>query len=379
MQRTGWSLALVSTAVTLHYLFGALVITRLPSLHRRHGVGPTAVAGAIFAAMGVVGWSIANVPWQLFLSAFASGAGWVTMGAVAVNAAIAPWYVRARPMALAKAYNGASIGGVVFSPLWVLLIAQWGFTAGAFIVGLAMVAVMTLLSVAIFTKTPEQLGQRTDGDAAGVPAASLMSREPRALPGRLLWRNRRFLSLSLGMSAGLFAQIGLLAHLFSVLVPALGAQAAGLAMAFATACAIAGRLIVARLLPAGANRRAVAALAYAAQLSGSMVLLGVGEQQTTWILIGVALFGSGIGNATSLPPLIAQVEFVKEDVPRVVALIVAMAQGTYAFAPAVFGFVLSASAVGSPHLGTDTSSFFLAVVAVQVFAILSFLAGRHSA
>ena len=37
--------------------------------------------------------------------------------------------------------------------------------------------------------------------------------------------------------------------------------------------------------------------------------------------------GSAFGNATSLPPLIAQVEFVKEDVQRVVALIVGIAQG----------------------------------------------------
>jgi len=39
------------------------------------------------------------------------------------------------------------------------------------------------------------------------------------------------------------------------------------------------------------------------------------------------------------PPLIAQVEFVRGDVARVVALIVAIAQGAYAFAPAAFGLV----------------------------------------
>jgi MFS family permease len=379
VQRTGWPLTLVSTAVTLHYLFGALVVTRLPALHRRFGVGPTAVAGAAFAAVGVVGWSMADLPWQLFVSGLVSGAGWVTMGAVAVNAAIAPWYAHGRPMALAKAYNGASIGGVVFSPLWVLLIARWGFTAGACVVGLVMVAVMTLLCATVFAKTPEQLRQRPDGDAPGAPAASVTSPQARALPGRLLWRDRRFLTLALGMSAGLFAQIGLLAHLFSMLVPALGAQAAGLAMGFATACAIAGRLIVAHLLPAGANRRAVAALAYAVQLAGSIVLLAANEHQAAWILLGVALFGSGIGNATSLPPLIAQVEFVKEDVPRVVALIVALGQASYSLAPALLGFALSASASGGLHLGADTSAFFLAVAAVQVIAILSFLAGRHPA
>ncbi|MCV0439228.1 MAG: MFS transporter [Hydrogenophaga sp.] len=375
VQRTGWSLMLVSAAVTVHYLFGALVVTRLPSLHRRFGVGPTAVVGAACTAVGVVGWSLAAQPWQLFFSALLSGAGWVTMGAVAVNAAIAPWYVRARPMALARAYNGASLGGVVFSPLWVLLIAQLGFTAGAGLVGLVMVAVMALLSPTVFTRTPEQLGQRPDGEGLGASAPCPAPLQVRALPGRLLWRNRRFLSLALGMSAGLFAQIGLLAHLFSVLVPALGAQAAGWAMGFATACAIAGRMFVARLLPAGTQRRFVAALAYGVQLAGSIVLLCVDAQQVAWILLGVALFGSGIGNATSLPPLIAQAEFAREDVPRVVALVVAMAQASYAFAPAVFGFVLSAAGAGGPHLGVNTSAFLLTVAAVQVLAIVSFLAG----
>jgi hypothetical protein len=379
VQRTGWPLTLVSAAVTLHYLFGALVVTRLPSLHQRHGVGPTAVAGAVCAALGMVGWSIAALPWQLFLSALLSGAGWVAMGAVAVNAAIAPWYVRARPMALAKAYNGASIGGVVFAPLLVLLTARWGFTAGACAIGLVMVAVMVLLSATIFNRTPAQLGQGPDGEAASAVAPGLAASQPRGLPGRLLWRDARFRSLALGMAAGLFAQVGLLAHLFSVLVPVLGAQAAGLAMGFATACAIAGRMLVAHLLPAGANPRLAAALAYGVQLAGSLLLLGVDAQQTGWVLLGVALFGSGIGNAVSLPPLIAQVEFARQDVARVVALVVATGQAFYAFAPAVFGIVLSASAIGGPQLGVHTSAFFLAVAAVQVVAILSFLAGRRQA
>lgn len=84
---------------------------------------------------------MAQLPWRLFFGALMSDAGWVTMGAVTVNAAIAPGYVRARPVALAKAYNGASIGVVVFSPLWVMLIAHLGFSARACLIGLAMVAV----------------------------------------------------------------------------------------------------------------------------------------------------------------------------------------------------------------------------------------------
>ena len=374
--RTEWSLSLVSSAVTLHYLFGALVVTQLPRLHRRFGVGPTAVAGAAITSLGVLGWASAALPWQLFAAALASGGGWVTMGAVAVNAAIAPWYVRSRPWALARAYNGASIGGVIFSPLWVALIASIGFTATAGIVGMVMVLVMVFLTLAVFSKSPELLNQRPDGDAPGAAAPNVTLAHARALPGRALWHDRSFLTLAAAMGLGLFAQIGLIAHLFSLLVPAMGAQGAGWAMGFATACAIVGRLVVGRAMPAGADRRWVAATSYAVQLAGSLVLLACSAQQIAWIWLGVALFGLGIGNATSLPPLIAQVEFVKEDVARVVALIVAMAQATYAFAPAVLGAVLAASGGAHTQVGSGISGFMITVCSVQCLAIACLAWGR---
>jgi hypothetical protein len=50
-------------------------------------------------------------PWQLFFSTVLSAAGWAAMGGAAINALIAPWFVRLRPPALSWAYNAASIGG----------------------------------------------------------------------------------------------------------------------------------------------------------------------------------------------------------------------------------------------------------------------------
>jgi hypothetical protein len=88
------------------------------------------------------------------------------------------------------------------------------------------------------------------------------------------------------------------------------------------------------------------------------------------MLLGVLLIGAGIGNATSLPPLIAQVEFAKADVPRVVSLITALSQATYAFAPAVFGALRSA--------GTGNATlFFAAAIMVQLVAATCYLRGRR--
>lgn len=365
-----WSLVLVSSAVTLHFLVGAVVVANLPSLYRRFGLPSVTKAGAILLALGIVGWAVAQEPWQLLLATVLSGAGWVAMGAAAVNAIVAPWYAVRRPAALSIAYNGASIGGVVFSPLWVAAIAAFGFPIATAVIGAVMVVTIWFLADHVFTHTPQSLGQMQDGDTL-TPATGTTAPVERTLPGALLWHDRRFLTLAAAMALGLFAQIGLIAHLFSLLVPVFGGPTAGILMGLATAAAIAGRTMVGWLMPQGSDRRLFACLSHVVQIAGSLALLLAAGTDIALLMVGVLLFGAGIGNTTSLPPLIAQVEFSKADVQRVVALIVAVGQGTYAFAPAAFGWLRTLSpAEGMP--------VFVAAALVQAAAIVLFLVGRKS-
>src|SRR5580658_7011469 len=247
----GWSVALVSAAITVHFLVGAVVVANLPGLYRKFGLAPMTVAGAVSLALGVAGWALAVSPWQLFAATLFSGAGWVALGAAGINAMVSPWFNRGRPAALSTAYNGASVGGMIFSPLWVALIGWGGFPVASVSVGVVMIAVIVFLSVQVFGRTPESMGLVPDGDSA--PAAVFVAQ---SRVGRL-WRDRAFLTLALAMSLGLFAQIGLIAHLFSLLVPAMGAQGAGPAAGLAAASAIMGRTLVGWLLPAGPDRRGV--------------------------------------------------------------------------------------------------------------------------
>jgi hypothetical protein len=187
------------------------------------------------------------------------------------------------------------------------------------------------------------------------------------------------------MALGLFAQIGLTAHLFSLLVPALGAPRAGLAMATMTGMAITGRILVGWAMPLSADRRLLAAVGYAAQLAGSLVLIGAAGTNVPLLLLGVVLFGVGFGNATSLPPLVAQREFAERDMQRVVALIVGISQGIYAFAPALFGLVRefappAVAAAGAMAAGASSSGaapwVFATAALIQGLAIAAFLLGR---
>lgn len=369
----GWPVALVSMAVTVHYLFGALVVASLPALYRRFGLVAVTKAGCLLLALGVCGWALAREPWQLFAATLLSGAGWAGMGAAAVNALIAPWFATGRPAALASAYNGASVGGIVFSPLWVAAIDRVGFASASIAIGVVMIVIIFALAQFYFAKTPAALGIVIEGSA---PAAAQSAAGAHTAP-RTLRANVQFWTLAAGMALGLFAQIGLLAHLFSLLVPTLGAQAAGVAAGMATVAAIAGRTLFGWLMPVGADRRLVASASYAIQIVGSIAFLLAGGDSVPLILIGVALFGFGIGNATLLPPTIAQVEFSKEDVARVVPLIVAGSQATYAFAPAAFG-VLRELAGAAPE-SSAAPALFLCAALIQGAAIIAFLLGRRRA
>jgi uncharacterized membrane protein len=374
----GWPLAMVSTAVTVHFLVGAVVGANLPVLHRRLGVATATKAGALCLAIGVFGWAAAVAPWQLFLATLLSGAGWSAMSAAAVNAIVSPWFVRRRPAALAMAYNGGSIGGVIFAPLWVAAIGLLGFPVAAAMIGTAAALTMWILADLLLSRTPQQMGLTPDGDAQGAPAACVAPVLARPLPGSQLLGNWKFLTLAAGMALGLFAQIGLTAHLFSLLAPVLGSQQAGLAMGLATALAIGGRTLTGWVMPAGGDRRLFACFSYAVQCAGSIAFAIAAGTSIPLLLLGIVLFGAGFGNSTSLPPLIAQSEFVQHDVPRAVALIVAIAQAAYAFAPAAFGAIreLSSGAAGVAAPGV-APYLFISAALVQGLAIAAFLAGRR--
>lgn len=367
----GWSVGLVSAAVTVHYLCGALVIANLPKLYRRFGLAFVTRAGSILLAVGLVGWALAAEPWQLFAATLLTGCGWVTLGAAAINAIVAPWFVKQRPKALSTAYNGASVGGIVFSPLWVLLIGSLGFEKAALIVGGITLVVMFWLTAHVVARTPAEMGQHADGESAA-PVSTVATLSSPKLPGAALWADWRFRTLAAGMALGLFAQIGLIAHLFSLIVPALGASLAGIVAGLSTAAAIAGRTAFGWLMPQGADRRLWAAASYGVQIAGIALLILSGLQSPALIVAGVLFFGFGIGNATSLPLLIAQAEFSKDDAMRVVPLIVAIAQATYAFAPGMFGLIRETFGPGAWPLLT-------AAATVKLIAITAFIAGRRSA
>src|SRR5260370_26339984 len=64
----GWSLPLVSAAVTAHFLFGALVVARLPGLYLRYGLPAVPQAGVLAPPGALSGCAVPLEPQQLFVA-----------------------------------------------------------------------------------------------------------------------------------------------------------------------------------------------------------------------------------------------------------------------------------------------------------------------
>jgi MFS family permease len=253
-QTRGWSISTISAAITAHFLVSAALITALPEAYRRFGVRQVTFAGAVFAGSGALAWANAQQVWQLAPALLLSGAGWSAMSGAALNAMVAPWFGRDRPKAISTAFNGASVGGIVFVPLWTALIAGVGLSLAALMVASATVAVVCPLAWRFLRGEP----------AAAAPKAQAPSSR------RSLLRQSGFVTISIAFALGLFAQIGFFAHLIARLEPDFGAALAAVAISLVTLCVILGRTLLGWLV-GDRDRRLVAAANLLVQTAGSLL------------------------------------------------------------------------------------------------------------
>ncbi|HEX9325103.1 MAG TPA: MFS transporter, partial [Reyranella sp.] len=307
------------------------------------------IGGVLLTSAGAVAWTNALQAWQLVPALLLSGAGWAAMSGAALNAMVAPWFERDRPKAISIAFNGASVGSLLFTPLWSESIADAGLSPTGFLVALITVALVCPLVWRFLLPAPGGASK------AGPP-----------LPRRALLAHWGFATMSIAFALGMFAQIGLFAHLIARLEPDFGSAIAAFAISLVALCAVFGRTLLGWLL-ADHDRRLAAAANFLVQAAGS-ILLALGDG-TVPLTIGCVLFGLGVGNLNSLPPLIAQREFRAADVGTVVALVIAINQAVFAFAPAILGLLRDLS--GSYVMA------FLGVATLQGLAAATVAWGRR--
>ncbi len=377
--RLGWPVSLISLAITGYYVLSAAMIATVGDAFDRFG--PRRV---LLVAIGGLGGGVLLVAsaahaWQLGLGLAVMAVGWAGMSGAGINAIVAPWFERKRGLAVSMAMNGATCGGVLIVPLWAALIPRPGLPGAALVVVGLMLVVLVPLVALFMHRGPEVLGLGPDGDsrpAAVAPAGSTApagassgaSREVAApLRRAALVRTRRFWTISAAFALGLLAQVGFITHQVAYLSPRLGREGAALAVSLTTLAAIVGRLATGAFVDR-IDRRRAASCNFALQALGVFAMI-------RWPLLpvlylGCVIFGLGVGNMTTFPSLIVQVEYPKEHFRRVVSLVVAINQFTFAFGPALLGWARD-------RWGSYSVALGLCLVCEAAAAVIVLLRGKR--
>ena len=150
------------------------------------------------------------------------------MGMIVIAAIVSLWFVRRRGLALSVAFTGASAGGVIVTPLLLLLVERLGFPAAMLTATAIMVAVLVPV---IFGR----IGLPSAGDTFEPGVAAGSQHQTASAPGEIsradLMRRAAFWTLSIPFALGLLAQIGFIVHQIALLEPKVGYASAGVAVA----------------------------------------------------------------------------------------------------------------------------------------------------
>lgn len=318
----GWSLSLVSGAVTGFYFVSAIMVAFVADWIARFGAprvvaGGMVATGAAAAALGVV-----REPWQLYAVYLVMSLGWASTSLAAITTILGMWFSARRGLAVSLALTGASAGGILVVPALQALIEAKGFPT-AMLVGGALLAFVGAPLALWLIESPGAVGQA--GHAA----------RPQAESKAALLRSFRFWSVAGAFAIVWVTQTAFLTHEINIFVPVVGAAGAAAAVAATTFAAVAGRLLLGAVVDR-LDRRLATAVSVASQ-AGALVALVLWPEPAVFYGAAV-LYGLSVGNVITLPALIVQQEFEPAAFGAVVALMTSVTQMFGAFGPALLGF-----------------------------------------
>ncbi len=355
----GWPSWWISTATTVFYLTGALLVAFISDAMRAFGARNCLLAGVVCIAAATALLGQIHALWQLYAVNLLLACGWAGTSLGAITNTLGMWFDQRRGMAISLALNGASCGGIVGVPLLAAAIGGFGFS-GAMMVTAAATILLLVPVLVIFVGQPPRRHATDEGE--GGAAAELKASQIRAAA----FRDAAFLTLTISSALVLFAQVGFIVHLISFLDPTLGRERAAIAVAVLTAMAVVGRLLLSTVIDR-LNQRLASSVSFASQALALLILINVPGAAA--VFFACALFGFSVGNLITLPALIVQRDFDARSFGVLISLITAVTQVTYAFGPGVIGALRDLT-------GGYTLPFYLCV-ALQLVAAALILVRRR--
>ena len=339
----GFSISLVSSAVTVSYVVTAAALGVVGTATVRYGPRRIIALGGIMlgAVVACVPWCVEA--WQVFLLMVFMGLGRSLLSTTTISTGLAPWFERHQGRAISMALLGASVGGIVGTPLLFGGIAAFGFKTALLLAGASSIVLLIPIALFVLKSRPQEMGLHPDGETPGGTRRPASARWTRAGAFRTL----RFQTQLVAFGLGMMVQIAFLSHHVSITVGTLGEQGAALAVSAAAMSAFAGRILLARYSDQ-VDVRLTAALVLVVA-AGSLAGMAIFDGPTGLMVCSVA-YGLTIGNMTTLSPIIVRREFGAESFGAVYGVAGSLIGFAMAGGPGLFGAIRDATGSYSPAL-----------------------------
>ena len=313
-EERGFSVSSVSGATALFFVVSGLTGVVVGRLINRGDPRPVIAAGAVVAAAALVALGRVTELWQVYATYALFGAGFAACALVPSSTLVSRWFHRRRSVALSVSSTGLSVGGILLTPAAAALIDDVGLREASWWLALAFLVGVIPISILLLRPDPASMGLRPDGDVVADDDDA-----PSAVAGLAyadVVRSRLFRSITVAWTLALLAQVGGMAHVFSLADDRVDDATAALVVSVLAASSMTGRLVGGWLLTR-LELRATSLAWFAVQAIGLSSLALVDGRAA--VLVSASLFGFSVGNVLLLQPVVLADVFGVRDYPRVFA------------------------------------------------------------
>jgi MFS family permease len=252
----GWEHGVTAGAFSFGFLVSAALSPTLGRLMDRRGPLVVMELGVVMMTAGFLLATLVREPWQLYATlGVLVGGGSVCLGYTGQALFLPSWFVRRRGLALSIAFSGVGVGSIILLPWLQALIAQSGWRAACWTLGVVVLVALVPLNL-LTRRRPEDLGLAADGDRSP-PDAAIGGRDENVVDQAWVaidWtlaralRTGRFWWIALGYFSALYAWYAVQVHQTKYLVEiGFTASDAGWALGFVSLVGVPGQIALGHL------------------------------------------------------------------------------------------------------------------------------------
>ncbi len=308
----GWSVSSISLATTFFFLVGGISGLSIAKFNAKYDVRIMIVSGACLGALSLFCMRFVEQRWQLFLVYGFYSLGWSASGVGPVTTVVTRWFHTKRAGAIAIASTGLSVGGIVVTPAVKWILDVRGIDGGSQWLALIWFVGTVPITLLFLRPFPHAFGWLPDGARVAPGEQPVVMGTPLAQAVR----SRFFVAVTAAFIFAFGAQVGGVQQLVKLVEERTDRSTATLGTVVLSLFSILARFAGSKVVTHVDMTRFIVGVTAAQGVSLAIIAVSTNR---LGLLIGIALFGSTVGNMLMMQSLLFAQRFGVLDYPRIVA------------------------------------------------------------